>query len=320
MKRLKNIFFSVYPYFYEKNRPKNMITNLKHTLIGCFLLLGLLGKATGLDTLPYSLFGENDSLYIHVNSHKQKYFLHTVDINQTAFSIATFYGQKLSDLKQMNPKKNLNSISIGDEIRVIISPNQLIRSKPKDFVEEDHLPVIYKVKRNETIFSIARIYFRANQHLLFKHNDLNENSIIQPGQPLIVGWIHKNGMHRPDGKYKPATFKENPALEKIANSNTRNRSLFYNQANKKKVYEYSGAATKSVKANGGLMILHRYAKQNSIVEIINPNTNITLYAKVVGKIPNTGYEDDIIAILPENLAEALGGKDRRFYVKTKYIK
>jgi len=45
----------------------------------------------------------------------------------------------------------------------------------------------------------------------------------------------------------------------------------------------------------------------------------TLYAKVIGRIPE-GYERNIEVVLSPEAARKLGARDPRFFVKTKYSK
>ena len=44
----------------------------------------------------------------------------------------------------------------------------------------------------------------------------------------------------------------------------------------------------------------------------------TLYAKVIGKIPQNAFGDEVIIIVSPSVAKQLGAKDERFFVKIKY--
>ena len=56
----------------------------------------------------------------------------------------------------------------------------------------------------------------------------------------------------------------------------------------------------------------------TIIEVLNPMTNRTVYVKVIGKIPDTAYRDEVAVILSPLAAKLLGAIDPRFFVKVKY--
>ena len=44
----------------------------------------------------------------------------------------------------------------------------------------------------------------------------------------------------------------------------------------------------------------------------------TVYAKVIGRIPNNVYGKEVIVIVAPSVAKTLGAIDERFFVKIKY--
>ena len=68
-----------------------------------------------------------------------------------------------------------------------------------------------------------------------------------------------------------------------------------------------------------LYVMHRTAKVNTQIEIINPMYNNSVMAKVVGNIPYGAYGEDVKLILSPKTAEYLGAKDSRFFVKYKFV-
>jgi transcription elongation GreA/GreB family factor len=67
-----------------------------------------------------------------------------------------------------------------------------------------------------------------------------------------------------------------------------------------------------------LMAMHRKAEVGSVISIYNPMSRRTVYAKVVGRIPDTVYKDDVIVVVSPLVAKLLGAIDPRFFVKVKY--
>ncbi|MFM9948035.1 MAG: peptidoglycan-binding protein, partial [Saprospiraceae bacterium] len=58
---------------------------------------------------------------------------------------------------------------------------------------------------------------------------------------------------------------------------------------------------------------------NSIVSVTNPMSKRTVHAKVVGRIPDSAYGDDIIIVLSPLAAKMLNARDPRFFVRVKYV-
>ena len=67
-------------------------------------------------------------------------------------------------------------------------------------------------------------------------------------------------------------------------------------------------------------VLHASAKINSIIELYNPLTKRTAYAKVIAHIPDNTYQSDISILISPKVAERLGALDERFKIKMIYYK
>lgn len=65
-------------------------------------------------------------------------------------------------------------------------------------------------------------------------------------------------------------------------------------------------------------VLHPTAKNNSVIELFNPLTNRTAYAKVIGHLPENTYESDVSILISPKVAERLGALDERFKIKMVY--
>ena len=67
-------------------------------------------------------------------------------------------------------------------------------------------------------------------------------------------------------------------------------------------------------------VLHATAKINSVIELYNPLTKRTTYAKVIAHIPANTYSSDISILISPKVAERLGALDDRFQIKMTYYK
>jgi hypothetical protein len=83
--------------------------------------------------------------------------------------------------------------------------------------------------------------------------------------------------------------------------------------------EQRGAAFWQKKGNmkTDLYCLHRTAKAGSIMSITNMNGK-TVYAKVIGKMPENAYGHEVVIIVAPSVAKLLGAVDENFFVKLKY--
>ncbi|WP_448698283.1 LysM peptidoglycan-binding domain-containing protein [Mucilaginibacter sp. AW1-3] len=66
------------------------------------------------------------------------------------------------------------------------------------------------------------------------------------------------------------------------------------------------------------LILHRTAPVGTVIRIVNPMTNRTTFAKVVGRFTENENTKDVIVVMTKNVAEALGALDKRFHVSISY--
>ena len=53
--------------------------------------------------------------------------------------------------------------------------------------------------------------------------------------------------------------------------------------------------------------------------LTNPLKKKTVYAKVIARIPDQAYGDDIVVVLSPSVAKLLGAKDPKFFVELKYF-
>jgi len=108
--------------------------------------------------------------------------------------------------------------------------------------------------------------------------------------------------------------------EATNNTPASNKDRFENAAGRKISDQGMAFWHKELKGSKGLYVLHRSAPQGSVIKLINPMFNTTVYAKVAGTIPSSNYPDEIMVIVSPEVASKLGAKDARFFAKIMYIK
>ncbi len=67
-----------------------------------------------------------------------------------------------------------------------------------------------------------------------------------------------------------------------------------------------------------MLILHRVAPVGTIVQITNPMTNRSTFAKVVGKFTENESTKDVIIVMTKAVADAVGALDKRFFCNIAY--
>ena len=100
------------------------------------------------------------------------------------------------------------------------------------------------------------------------------------------------------------------------------KRLYQAQRQSNREYSQQGVAfwQKNSREDSDLYALHRTADIDSIIEITNPMKNRTIYAKVIGRVPDTAYENNVVVVISPLAAKLLGAKDPRFFVRVNYLR
>lgn len=257
-----------------------------------------------------SIFSQElpDTVYLTLGPKKEKFIEHIVYPGETLYSIAPFYGLMPQNVLQANKQLDMNSLKVGQRLKIPIPNIAITRFKKGGFVDSLKVPVIYKVKHGETLYTISKKYFRMPIDTIMQRNNMYDYR-LSVGMPLHIGWMDKRGV--PDSiqmKIKRIFTKKMLTEED------------YKRKNKEILdFDQQGIAywQKGAKSGGHSMTLHRTAKVGSMITIINPMTKKKIRTKVVGRIPPV-FDRDVILVLSPSTARRLGAVDSRFYVKIKY--
>ncbi len=283
----------------------------KLKLLSFFLLfLSNSGFATG-DSLYY--LTPKDTIFLSLGNFEEKFFEHVLEKKQTLFSLARFYGLKVSDLCYYNPELKNGVYEVGQKVKIVIPNRAIIRFKPANYTPYDYVPVCYVVKPGDTFYSIAKRYFKLPVNYLAARNQM-ENTTLKPNQIVQVGWMSINGI--------PDSLRQFRGGGPLWKKSFQLRQAYEEKSYHKKERFEKGAAFWNREEKGGhdLYALHRRAPVNSIIAISNPMTGRTVFVKVIGKIPNRAYGNEVKVVVSSAVAKMLGAKDPRFFVELKYLK
>jgi hypothetical protein len=71
--------------------------------------------------------------------------------------------------------------------------------------------------------------------------------------------------------------------------------------------------------NPKFLALHRTATVGTIIQVKNELNNLYIFARVIGKLPETGTNDRLVVKLSKRAYDKLGAVDRRFPVEVSYV-
>jgi LysM repeat protein len=272
-------------------------------LLWCLISINSLAQNP---TVPY--LTDKDTLFLTLNDKTgEKIIDHAMQQGQTLYSLARFYGLNEEELYSYNPTLKSNKLPLGQIVHVPVPNAAIKRFKGENFKRWKFAPIMFLVKKGDNLYKISKTLFHMPIDSVVKWNKLPSNTIA-PGQQLLVGWMSIEGV--------PDSIR---ALKKVT-IDTRGKALEGNFAKQKSTTEQRGAAfwQKSGNQNTDLYCLHRSARIGSTMAITNGMNNRTVYAKVIGKLPDNIYGNEIIIIVSPSAARLLGAKDEKFFVKLKY--
>lgn len=294
-----------------------------------------------------SLFAKNkltDSVGVE-NQDGKKVILHKLDPKDNYYSIGRRYNVKPGEIIKFN---NNAPLKIGGIVKVPtdrpfvesskLAPVTQQPAKPvtaAPAVQQPQAPVAktesqpsqspvnaglaaqqYKVSAGETLYAIAK-RFNTTVEELTKLNNLT-NATISPGQIIQVKPSTQETPTAPADALRTAPKPDSANYVSSADSAARKLN-----ANKYGIFEKTekGVATwiddTSLDPNKKL-VLHRTAPIGTVIKITNPMTGRTTFAKVVGRLNDSESTKDVILVMTKNVAESIGGLDKRIHVNISY--
>lgn len=264
---------------------------------------------------------------------------HTVKPKEYLGVIAKQYEVTVEEIKELNGL-NSNNLQIGQVLKIpakgaaVQNEAPVIASKPIESKPAESKPVENKptavvstpapsktdptfehvVAANETIYSIAQKY-QLTTYQLKTFNNLTSNDLTV-GQKLIIKGEKPaptvsttNNNDTDDESTESTGTLKNPNLKRPAATYGLNR------------IEEKGTGVWITDADldpNKMLILHRTAPVGTIIQITNPMTNRSTFAKVVGKFTENETTKDVIIVMTKAVADAVGALDKRFFCTLTY--
>lgn len=280
--------------------------------------------------------------------------LHHISPGETLFSVAQSYQVSVKDLMDWNDLQG-NDLSVGQALiiegagetaspaaEVAIKadqpdPNAGINAENKPRAQPKEEPVAqpeqkaspvapttgisttggwitHKVEQGQTLFAIARQYDTKVEDLI-AWNDLTSNN-LSLGQSLKVG--REKNVSVPVVTSPPPTVPTT-TREPVSSSpggtssNTPSSTTYKNikETGLAEVIEGTGNHKK-------YLVLHRTAPVGTIMRIRNDENDVTVFARVVGVLPNTGDNGKLLVKVSRAAFDQLRAVNSRFPVEISY--
>lgn len=166
--------------------------------------------------------------------------------------------------------------------------------------------VNHTVKSGETLFSLSSQYDKTVEELI-KWNSLSSNN-LKSGQILKVGRIVElENKNLPIAQVKNSLVSTDYKIE-TSPQNTSGGFQNIKQTGLAQLIEGTGDHKK-------YLVLHREAPIGSVIRVKNQENNLTIFARVVGNLPDTGDNSRLLIKLSQAAYDQLKSVNQRFPVE-----
>lgn len=315
-------------------------------IISLFTLLALHGPGSGKPVPAKS--APSDSIGMEMRGG-QRFVKHRVAPGETMMAITRRYHVTLSQLTAANPQLK-NGLGIGQIVFVprptagkpagavtgkapITAPAPTPAPAPAAVV-----PAHYTVTKGETLFGIARRFQLAPEDLI-RLNKLPAGGAVRVGQQLLLTATEAaaprsapaHPVAEPDtapalpvAKVPVAPVADKPAQIATVTPDEKEDTKEGHTPNRAsevlaRVVEAGLGAPIEKSATDKYLALHKTAPVGTIMQVKNAMNGQSVYVRVIGKLPATGENNNILVRLSPRAIQKLGAFDARFRVETNYI-
>lgn len=240
---------------------------------------------------------------------------HTVEDQETLFSISRKYNVSVQDIVKANSIEN-NVIKIGQELVIpsqtsVTEPTNSQWDQPAEEIVEI-TPVIketvyYSAKEGETLRGIAYIYQVPVDSLAVWNAYLPDQSLTA-GQQIVVSV---------DGEINTIDQEAKVVQSKSYADLTKEEAQDYDIP-MQKVERGNGQVVDLPNNTSKLMALHRSETVGSYIKVINPNNDLEAVVRVVAALPEQAFQDGVVIKISEEVAKKIGVVNQEFRVRVEY--
>ncbi|KXX71793.1 LysM peptidoglycan-binding domain-containing protein [Flammeovirga sp. SJP92] len=249
------------------------------------------------------------------NSFAQTSLNHTVEDQETLFSISRKYNVSVSEIVQANAIQN-NVIKIGQVLVIpqtgTVQENENQWDQPATEVVKEasktyNEAVYYTAKEGETLRGIAYTY-QVPVDSLSVWNAYLPDQLLSNGQQIVVS-VNGN-VNQLDQKTKEVQSK---SFADLTQEEARDYDIPM-----QKVERGNGQVVELPNNTSKLMALHRQETVGSYIKVINPNNDLEAVVRVVAALPDQSIENGVIIKISEEVAKKIGAVNQEFRIRVEY--
>ncbi len=281
--------------------------------------------------------GQADSLGIE-RKGDQVLVLHKVKSGQTLYSLSRRYGTSVQSIRDENGGLSAGlkvgqtlKIPYGKEVKEAVSV-----ALPSD-------AKVHTVGKGETLFSISRKYGLKVEQLK-NLNKLTSNAlalgqklIVEAGTPTVVQppkpvEAPKEEVTEPEVD-DPVAVPETPVtpIDTVSAADVVDTTAVAAQVEKEEPAVYEGTPFEEVTEEGvaelieeeepskKFLALHKTAKVGTVIKIRNLKNDLTVYVRVIGQIPDTSDNENVLIKINKRAHDQLKALDPRFMAELSYF-
>jgi len=239
--------------------------------------------------------------------------IHTVVTGETLYSISRDFKVSVADLKKYNNLKS-NDLEVGQQLTIVNTNPDSSTDDGRALGKADNVDrLIHVVAPKETLYSISRKHGFSLEPLR-QWNDMESND-VQIGDTIYLDLPPKAVKEQPEQHLvKTASITTIPDESKpVKTSYTPQKDL--TAVTETGVAAVIDGSTDTKK----YLALHPTAPVGTIMRVRNEMTNLSVFVRVVGKLPATGANNNVLIRLSEAAQTALGALDEKFRVELSYV-
>ncbi len=315
------------------------------SLLASLLIINVLHGP--LTTLPPSPKLPADSIGQEMRGG-QRFVRHRVAPGETMFALARRYKVSVDQITSANPQLKAG-LGVGEVVLIprrgaaarstaAKAPAALASPAPALGTATVATPARYTVAKGETLFGIARRYNLSPAELL-QLNHLPTGGSVRVGQELLLRAAEAGALPvaaTPEPKAAPVApapepaAKINPAapaqIATVTPATPAEREEAPEARTPTRASELAGrktdvgiAAPISSSGTDKYLALHKTAPVGTIMQVKNQMNGQSVYVRVIGVLPDTGENDNILVRLSPRAMQKLGTSDAKFRVETSYV-